>query len=228
VASALSPEADPIGFRVVDLIAVENTHQVGGGSVLPLESLRGIREVAREAGLPLYMDGARIWNASAASGVPVPEYAAEVDALMFCFSKGLGAPIGSILCGPEGLIEEARRVRIQLAGAWRQAGVIAAAALVALEEGPKRLHEDHANARRLAEGVAEVFPGSVDPDAVETNIVFVDPAPAGGRALEVAARLRDEGVLVTVVAGKVRMLTHRDVSAEDVDKAVAAWRRLAG
>jgi threonine aldolase len=228
VAAALSPEADPIGFRVVDLIAVENTHQVGGGTVLSLDALRGIRRVAGEAGLPLYMDGARIWNASAASGVPVPEYAAEVDALMFCFSKGLGAPIGSILCGPADLIEEARRVRIQLAGAWRQAGVIAAAALVALEEGPKRLHEDHANARRLAVGVAEVFPGSVDPDTVETNIVFVDPGTAGGTALEVAARLRDEGVLVTVVAGKVRMLTHLDVSAEDVDKAVAAWRRLAG
>ena len=227
VAAALSPEMDPIGFRVVDLIAVENTHQVGGGTVLPLASLRGIRRVAREAGLPLYMDGARIWNASAASGVPVRDYAAEVDALMFCFSKGLGAPIGSILCGPADLIEEARRVRVQFAGAWRQAGVIAAAALVALEEGPGRLPEDHANARRLAEGVAEAFPGSVDPASVETNIVFVDPRPLHGSAVEVAGRLREEGVLVSVVAGKVRMLTHRDVSADDVEKAVAAWRRLA-
>ncbi|HWC32764.1 MAG TPA: threonine aldolase family protein, partial [Actinomycetota bacterium] len=129
VREALAP--DPLGLRVVDLVTVENTHQIGGGTVLPLESLRGIRDVTSEAGVPLYMDGARIWNASVATGVPVRDYAEHVDALMFCFSKGLGAPIGSILCGPGDLIEEARRVRVHLAGAWRQAGDIAAAALVA-------------------------------------------------------------------------------------------------
>ncbi len=225
VADALKP--DPLDLRVVDLAAVENTHQVGGGSVLPLESLRGIRKVTEEAGIPLYMDGARIWNASAASGVPVHEYAAEVDALMFCFSKGLGAPIGSVLCGPADFIGEARRVRVQLTGGWRQAGVIAAAALVALEEGPSRLHEDHANARTLAEGVAEVFPAALKPEDVETNIVFVDPGPLGASAEEVVDRLRREGVLATIVAGKVRMLTHLDVSAEDVETAIGAWRRLA-
>lgn len=225
VAEALRP--DPLDVRVADLVAVENTHQIGGGSVLSLESLRGIRKVAGEAGLPLYMDGARIWNASVASGVTVREYAAEVDALMFCFSKGLGAPIGSILCGPADFIREARRNRLQLTGAWRQAGVIAAAALVALEEGPKRLHEDHANARRLAEGVAEVVPGALKPEDVETNIVFADPSPLGITAAETAGRLRDEGVLVTLVAGKVRMLTHVDVSAEDVETAIGAWRRIA-
>jgi threonine aldolase len=224
VAEALRP--DPLDVRVADLVAVEYTHQVGGGTVFPLGTLREVRSVTREAGLPLYMDGARIWNASVASDVPVREYAAEVDAMMFCFSKGLGAPIGSILCGPEGFIREARRVRLQLTGAWRQAGVIAAAALVALEEGPKRLHEDHANARRLAEGIADAAPGSVDPETVETNIVFVDPAPFGGTAPDVVARLRDEGVLATIVAGKVRMLPHVDVSADDVEKAIAAFRRL--
>src|SRR5918999_3968800 len=224
VAAALQPDA--LDIRVVDLVAVENTHQVGGGSVLPLDNLRGIRKVTQEAGVPLYMDGARIWNASVASGVDVAEYAGEVDALMFCFSKGLGAPIGSILCGPADFIHEARRNRLQLTGAWRQAGVIAAAALVALEEGPERLHEDHANARRLAEGIAEIAPGSVDLDAVETNIVFVDPAPFGGTAAEVVGMLRDEGVLATIVAGQVRMLTHVDVSADDVEKAIAAFRRL--
>jgi threonine aldolase len=226
VEAALRP--DPLDVRVVDLVAVENTHQVGGGAVLPLENLRGIRKVAEEAGLPVYMDGARIWNASAASGTPVHEYAAEVDALMFCFSKGLGAPIGSILCGPADFIREARRNRLQLTGAWRQAGVIAAAAMVALDEGPGRLHEDHANARRLAEGIAEVKPAAVLPEHVETNIVFVDPAPFGSTAGALAGRLQDQGVLVTQVAGKVRMLTHRDVSAGDVDRAVAAWRLLAG
>jgi len=225
VADALKP--DPLDLRVVDLVAVENTHQVGGGSVLPLESLQGIRKVTEEAGIPLYMDGARIWNASAASGVPVHEYAAEVDALMFCFSKGLGAPIGSVLCGPADFINEARRVRVQLTGGWRQAGVIAAAALVALEEGPGRLDEDHANARRLAEGVAEVVPAALKPEDVETNIVFVDPGPLGASAEEIVDRLRREGVLATIVAGRVRMLTHLDVSAEDVETAIGAWRRVA-
>jgi len=225
VAAALEP--DPLDVRVVDLVAVENTHQVGGGSVLPMDSLRGIRKVTDEAGLPLYMDGARIWNASAASGIPVHEYAAEVDALMFCFSKGLGAPIGSVLCGPADFIQEARRVRLQLTGAWRQAGVIAAAALVALEEGPGRLEEDHRNARRLADGVADIAPDAVDPEHVETNIVFVDPTAFGASARELVDRLRREGVLATIVAGKVRMLTHRDVTADDVERAIDAWRRIA-
>lgn len=226
VAEALTP--DPLGLKVVDLVAVENTHQVGGGAVLPLESLQGIRKITREAELPLYMDGARIWNASVASGVPVHQYAAEVDALMFCFSKGLGAPIGSVLCGPDEFIREARRVRVQLTGAWRQAGVIAAAALVALEEGPKRLHEDHENARRLAEGVADAFPGAVKPDDVETNIVFVEPTAIGLTAPEIVERLGDSGVLVSRVGGRVRMLTHVDVSRDDVDEAISAWRKLAG
>jgi threonine aldolase len=224
VREALQP--DPLDVRVVDLVAVENTHQVGGGTVFPLDTLREVGAVTREVGVPLYMDGARVWNASVASGVQVRDYAAEVDAMMFCFSKGLGAPIGSILCGPTDFIAEARRVRVQLAGAWRQAGVIAAAALVALEEGPKRLPEDHAHARRLAEGIAEIAPDAIDPETVETNILFVDPAPFGGTARQVAVRLGEEGVLVTMVAGKVRMLTHVDVSADDVEKAIAAFRRL--
>jgi threonine aldolase len=224
VREALKP--DPLDVRVVDLVAVENTHQVGGGSVLPIESLRGIRKVTEEAGVPLYMDGARIWNASAASGVDVTEYAAEVDALMFCFSKGLGAPIGSIVCGPADFIREARRNRLQLTGGWRQAGVIAAAALVALEEGPRRLPEDHANARRLAEGIAGFAPEAVHPEHVETNIVFVDPVTLGSTASDIARRLRKQGVLVTQVAGKVRMLTHVDVSTADIEAAIGVWRRV--
>lgn len=225
VGEALRP--DPLGLKVVDLVAVENTHQVGGGTVLPFASLQGIRKVTLEAELPLYMDGARIWNASVASGIPVHEYAAEVDALMFCFSKGLGAPIGSVLCGPDEFIREARRVRVQLTGAWRQAGVIAAAALVALEEGPKRLHEDHENAHRLALGVADVFPGAVEPNDVETNIVFVEPTATGFSVAEIVDRLREAGVMVSIVGGRVRMLTHVDVTRDDIDKAIAAWQELA-
>jgi threonine aldolase len=225
VAEALAP--DPYRTRVVDLVSVENTHQAGGGTVLPVEELRAIHKVAADHGVPVYLDGARIFNASAATGTPVREYAEEAEALMFCLSKGLGAPIGSVLCGPAAFIEEARRVRILFGGAWRQAGVMAAAGLVALEEGPPRLPEDHANARRLAEGVAEAVPGSVDPALVETNIVFVDVAPLGLGPWEAVERLAARGVLATVVGGRVRMVTHRDVSGRDVEEAVAAWRDLA-
>jgi threonine aldolase len=224
VAEAVEP--DPYRTRVVDLVAVENTHQIGGGTVYPLDVLDGIAKVAADADVPVYLDGARVFNASAASGVPVGDYAARAEAMMFAVSKGLGAPVGSVLCGPAGFIEEARRVRIQLGGAWRQAGILAAAGLVALEQGPGRLADDHANARRLAEGVAEAVPGAVEPDEVETNIVFADPTPLGMSAMEAVHRLRDEGVLATIVAGKVRMLTHLDVSAEDVDGAARAWGRI--
>jgi threonine aldolase len=227
VREALRP--DPLDVRVADLVAVENTHQVGGGTVFPIDTLREIRKVTDEAGVPLYMDGARVWNASAASGVPVPEYAAEADALMFCFSKGLGAPIGSILCGGEDFIAEARRVRVQLAGGWRQAGVIAAAAMVTFSEDVTEiLRHTHEQARRLAAAIAELAEGAVDLDAVETNIVFVDPSAFGGTVAQVVDRLGDEGVLATIVAGKVRMLTHRDITDDDIDTAIAAWRRLAG
>ncbi|MFN2543329.1 MAG: low specificity L-threonine aldolase [Actinomycetota bacterium] len=218
VAAALEP--DPYRVHVVDLLTLENTHQVGGGSVMPLEEMRAIRKVASERDVPVHLDGARVFNACAVAGVDVSEYAGEVDAMMFSLSKGLGAPIGSMLCGPAGLIEEARRLKIVFGGAWRQAGIMAAAGLIALEDGPKRLHEDHDNARRLANGLEELLPGSVT--APETNIVFVEVPDAW----EVVGRLREEDVLVTFVAGKVRMLTHVDVSAGDIDTALEAWRRV--
>lgn len=226
VATALEP--DRYDVDVVDLVAVENTHQVGGGTVMPVDELRAIRKVAAERSVPIYLDGARLFNACAASGADASEYGAEVDALMFALSKGLGAPIGSVLCGDAEFIREARRLKILFGGAWRQAGVMAAAGLVALERGRRRLPEDHANARRLAEGVAEILPDAVHAEAVETNIVFVDVGRAGMDTWETVERLRDEGVLVTTVAGRVRMLTHVDVSAADVDEAIETWRRVAG
>jgi threonine aldolase len=225
VAEALRP--DPYDIDIVDLVALENTHQVGGGTVMPVEELRAIRKVAGKAGLRLYLDGARIFNAGAAAGVSVAEYTAEADAVMFCLSKGLGAPIGSTLCGTAEFIREARRVRVLFGGAWRQAGIMAAAGLIALREGPKRLVEDHVNARRLADGIAEATPDAVDPFSVETNMVFASAAAIGLSAIEAQNRLAKEGVLATVVANKVRMLTHRDVSAADVEDAIEAWRRVA-
>jgi threonine aldolase len=224
VAEAVGP--DPYRTRVVDLVAVENTHQVGGGTVYPLDRLEAIRKVAADAGLPVYLDGARIFNACAASGVAVDDYAAQADAMMFALSKGLGAPVGSVLCGTAEFVQEARRVRIQLGGAWRQAGVLAAAGLVALDRGPARLPEDHANARRLAEGLAEALPGAVDPSAVETNILFADPGALGMSVVQAVDRLRQEGVLATMVAGRVRMVTHLDVTEGDIERAVEAWRRV--
>lgn len=225
VQEALAP--DPEDVEIVDVVAVEDTHGHAGGRVTAMDDLRGIAKVAREHDLPVHLDGARIFNAAVASGVPVTEIAAEADTLMFCVSKGLGAPIGSLVCGPAELMREARRMKILFGGAWRQAGVVAAAGLVALEEGPNRLHEDHERARRLAEGVASVLPGAIDPADVETNMVFVDTEAVGLDALEAIGRLRDLGVGATYVSRRVRMVTHVDIDDEDVRTALAAWRTVA-
>ena len=225
VAAALEP--DPYDVDVVDLVTVENTHQLGGGSVLPVADLAAIARVCAAQHTPLYLDGARIFNAAVVTGATVAEYAAQADAMMFCLSTGLGAPVGSVLAGDTEFIREARRLKIVFGAAWRQAGVLAAAGLVALRDGPGRLAEDHASARRLATGVAEILPGSVDPAAVETNIVFVDVAGTCAGPAAWRQRLAAHGVLVTMVAGRVRMLTHADVSTAGIDAALAAWRRAA-
>ena len=224
VAAALEPS---LYEPVVDLVTVENTHQVGGGTVMPVGAMREIAEVCAAHRVPLYLDGARVFNACTVTGADVSEYAAQAEALMFCLSKGLGAPIGSMLCCDASFIGEARRLKILFGAGWRQAGIMAAAGLLALEQGPKRLAEDHVTARRLAEGMAEILPGGVDLAAVQTNIVFVDVADTGHPLGAWVRRLADEGVLATVVAGQVRMLTHLDVDARDVDTALGAWRKVA-
>ncbi len=225
VAAALEPH--PYDVTVVDLVAIENTHQVGGGTAATVAEVTSVSQACAAAGVPLYLDGARIFNACTVTGAAVSEYACHVSAMMFCLSKGLGAPIGSMLVGDEEFIKEARRLKVLFGAAWRQAGIMAAAGLIALEEGPKRLAEDHENAQVLARGIAELLPGSVDPDAVPTNIVFVNVGGTGRSPAEWAARLAAEGVRVTMVSGKVRMLTHRDISKADVETALAAWRRAA-
>jgi threonine aldolase len=224
VAAALGPEPHA---PVVDLVTVENTHQVGGGTVLPVGAVREIAEVCAAHGVPLYLDGARIFNACAVTGADVSQYAAQAGAMMFCLSKGLGAPVGSVLAGDVLFIEEARRLKVLFGAGWRQAGIMAAAGLIALDEGPKRLAEDHVTARRLAEGMAEILPGSVDLAAVQTNIVFVDVAGTGQSLTVWAGRLAEEGVLVTIVAGRIRMVTHLDVNERDIEVALAAWRTVA-
>jgi threonine aldolase len=209
------------------VVAMENTHNAAGGRVFPIDEARAISKVTRERGVALHMDGARIFNAQAATGTPAAEWAACVDTLTFCFSKGLGAPVGSMVVGSTDVITEAHRLRKRLGGGMRQAGVIAAAARVALETGPARLADDHANARRLAETLAELNPKSVDLEAVETNMVYVDLGAFDTNGSEVSAALRSEGVLT--LGGHttmMRLVTHRDVSSDDIEAACDALRRV--
>ena len=213
--------------EIVDLLEVENTCGSAGGTILPSAELAKVREVANDARVPIHLDGARIWNAVAATGEDVTAWSSHVDTMMFCLSKGLGAPIGSVVCGPAELIREARRIWILYGGAWRQAGLMAAAGLVALEEGRERLREDHARARRLAEAVNEIAPGSVDLAHVETNMVFIDTEAVGMAAAEVLERLATLGVgAVPVGPTAVRMVTHVDVDDEGVALAIDAWRSV--
>jgi threonine aldolase len=213
--------------EVVDLLSVENTVGAAGGTIMPVDELAKVRAVATEAGVPVHLDGARIFNAAAAVGADVRAWTDETDTVMFCLSKGLGAPIGSVICGTADQIREARRLSILFGGAWRQAGITAAAGIVALEEGPRRLHEDHARARALADGVAELMPGSIDLEQVATNMVLVDTERAGIPVLEAVERLGGLGVGVTHVGTHVRMVTHLDVDDDGVALALEAWRAIA-
>ena len=222
----LEPD-DYFDVEVLDLLAVENTVGGAGGTVLPSEELRAVRSITDRAGVPIHMDGARIWNAAAASGEPVTSWTSQVDTMMFCLSKGLGAPIGSMLCGPAELIREARRIWILYGGAWRQAGIMAAAGLIALETGRERLVEDHARARRLGEAVEALLPGSVALDRVVTNMVFVDTDAVGLRTGDVLDRLAAAGVGAVPVPQGVRMVTHVDVNDEGIGIAIDAWRSIA-
>lgn len=205
------------------VVAVENTHNQEGGAVYPLDELIALRKVADEHGLAVYMDGARLFNASVASGVAVAEYRRQTDGLMFAFSKALSAPVGSMVVGSADFVARARRFRKQLGGGMRQVGILAAAALVGLETMVSRIAEDHVNARRLASGIAALRDGAVDVAGVETNIVMVRTQALGFTPDEFVARLAERGVrFFTFGPGTVRMVTHKDVSAEDIDVALEA------
>jgi threonine aldolase len=207
------------------VVAIENTHNAAGGRIFPIDEARAIGKVARERSVALHLDGARIFNAQVATGVPAREWAECVDTITFCFSKGLGAPIGSMVCGTTEAMAEGRRIRKRLGGGMRQVGVIAAAARVALATGIERLAEDHANARRLAEGIADLGAGACDLARVETNMVYIDLAVFAKTAPEVAAGLRRSGVLALGPPGtKMRLVTHRDVDAAGVERALEALR----
>lgn len=208
------------------LIALENSHNLAGGSVMTPERTEELCSRAHALGLPVHLDGARIFNASAALSAPVSALARPVDSVMFCLSKALGAPVGSMLLGTRAFIEEARRWRKLLGGGMRQAGVLAAAGLVALEETPLRLHEDHANARRLAEGLAELPGIQIDPERVVTNIVLFDVSKTGMTADEICARLQTRNVLASGFGSSIRMVTHYDVTREGIETALKELRAI--
>ncbi len=211
-----------VHFPPTRLICIENTHNRGGGSIWPIQDIADIAALAREAGLRMHLDGARLWNASAATGIPEWEYAAHFDSVSVCFSKGLGAPVGSALAGTREFIDRARRFRKQCGGGMRQAGIVAAGALYALEHHRRRLVDDHANAKRLAQGIADCPGIEVDPATVETNIVFVRVTAVP--AAELSARLKAAGVLTNAAGDRLRLVTHLGVSREQIEQAIGAFR----
>ncbi len=209
------------------LVCLENTQNRGGGKVHPIAEVAAIAAWAREQGLAMHLDGARLFNAVVASGVAASDWASHFDTVSVCFSKGLGAPVGSAIAGPADLIRKAHRLRKVFGGGMRQAGVIAAAALHALEHDVDRLAEDHANAQILAEAVNDTEGLRLESPPVETNLVWIEVDPRLGTAREVADRLRNFGVLVSALSPQIlRACTHRDVSREQVEHAAACLRSL--
>ena len=220
---AVVPKLAP-GFQKTVLIALENTHNYAGGAVLPEDYMAAVHAMAGEHGIPVHVDGARIFNAAAALGVPVADLARHTDTLTFCLSKGLGAPIGAVLVGPQAVIDRGRSIRKMLGGTLRQAGMIAAAGIVALDHMVERLVEDHANAKRLAEGLNAIEPSLVDPDAVASNILVLDLAASGHSSAEWAERLNGKGLWTRGNdTYRMRFVTHHHVSGDEVDTAIAAF-----
>src|SRR5215210_4846520 len=221
VRAAIHANNAPYYVARTGLVALENSHNLAGGSVLSRGRAEEICDGAHSLGIPVHLDGARIFNAAEALGETVAALARPADSVMFCLSKGLGAPVGSLLLGTREFVEEARRWRKLLGGGMRQAGVLAAAGLVALEQTPPRLAEDHANARRLAYALAELPGVKIDPERVRTNIVIFDVSGTGRAADRICARMRDEhGVLCSGFGDSIRMVTHYDVSRDDIEAAL--------
>jgi threonine aldolase len=222
---ALSPK---IYYRAqTGLITLENTHNMAGGTVYTAAQISDICRQAHDLGIPVHLDGARIFNAAVALGESVAALSRPCDSVMFCLSKGLGAPVGSMLVGSKAFVDEARSVRKLLGGGMRQAGVLAAAGLIALEVMPARLAEDHANARLLAERLSRSSALSVDASAVRTNIVIAGINRAGFDSAKMTALLKEQGILVgTVDATTLRMLTHYDVSRAQIEKTAAAFAEI--
>jgi threonine aldolase len=224
IRALIAPDLGPY-FVQTAAVSVENTHNFGGGAIQ--HAYDALADELDARGIPLHLDGARLWNASVATGRPASSYASRAAAASVCLSKGLGAPVGSVLVGSTDLITEARVWRKRLGAGWRQAGVLAAAGLYALENNIDRLAEDHANARLIAETLADAAPGSVKPDQVETNIVVADLSSTGKSVAFVVGAAREAGVLVSGVgATQLRVVTHLDASTSDCRSAAETLARL--
>jgi len=207
------------------LICLENTHNRAGGTIYPVDRIREISDVARNEKIRLHLDGARLWNASVATGIPVKEYAAYFDSVSVCLSKGLGAPVGSVIAGTGEFIEEARHYRKIFGGGMRQAGILAAAGMFALDHNVDRLKEDHEKASFLGRELADIPGFSIDLGSVQTNIVIISVEKSGRSPEAILAALKEKGVLLTLgnYMG-IRAVTHLDVSMEDVRRAAACIR----
>jgi threonine aldolase len=209
----------------VTLVCAENTHNRAGGAIVPLATLEALATAARARHLRLHLDGARLWNASVATGVPIARWAACADTVMMCFSKGLGAPVGSILVGSDEVVRRARRTRKQWGGTMRQVGILAAACLYALDHHVERLAEDHARAKRLASGMRAPGVTVTEPD---TNIIFAELAGAMGSD-EMVRALESRGVRMSAYGPRrVRAICHLDVDDAGIDRAIAVWQEVAG
>lgn len=214
-------------FAPPALICLENTHNHCGGVVISLEYMAHMRALAQERGLPIHLDGARVFNAAIALGVDVREITRHVDSVQFCLSKGLSAPVGSMVAGSGPFIERVRRMRKMLGGGMRQAGIIAAAGIVALTEMVARLQEDHRNAAMLAEGLATIPGIQIDLTAVQTDIVIFSLTTSDLSPSDFVARLREQGVVMGPMgAGRIRAVTHYGIRAQDVQDTLAAVRRV--
>lgn len=208
------------------LICLENTHNFGGGSVMSAERTSEICDNAHALDLPVHLDGARIFNAAIAQNETVANLSKDCDSVQFCLSKGLGAPVGSMLLGKKDFIAEARVWRKRFGGGMRQAGIIAAAGLIALEESPKLLHIDHENAKKLAEGVADLKGVSIDAEKVRTNIVIFDISETGKTSAEICDALKKENIFAIPFGKAIRMVTHCDVSQNDIEQTLNALKKL--
>jgi len=222
-----SIRSDNIHFPRTGLIALENTHNLCGGAPLEPAYLKAVGDIAHRYRISLHIDGARLFNAAAALGVAVQQLAVEADSVSFCLSKGLAAPVGSVVCGSKEFIRAARRARKVLGGGMRQAGVLAAAGIVALDEMVDRLVEDHANAHRLAVGLAGVSGLKLDPERFKTNIVYFDVVKPGLSAAEWVTAMQREGVRMLAAGPRtIRAVTHYEVTQNDIDYALAATARV--
>jgi len=225
VEAMIQPETDHRAGT--SLICLENTHNRAGGTILPPDKMRAIHEVAMRHGIPVYLDGARIFNAAVASNLDVKEFSRHVDTMMFCLSKGLAAPVGSLVLGDEEFIARAHRVRKMMGGGMRKAGVIAAPGIYALEHMVDRLREDHENARRLAEGIREIPGIELELETVQTNMVRYGVASLGTSTREYIAELLTKGVKASESGTHIRMVTHYGITREDIEYAVEAIHEVA-